>query len=72
MLNERIANTKLIFRTINDDLDKILETNAPTQLELQNKLKVINEELCDYVVDMVSILETFKIANDGKNDENIR
>lgn len=65
MLNERIANTKLIFRTINDDLDRILNTNAQTQIELQNKLKIINEELCDYIVEMVKILETYKIE---KND----
>lgn len=58
--NERVSNTKQIFRIINDDLDKATRCPDTERYSVIQKLKSINEELCDFVVAMVKKDESLK------------
>lgn len=53
----KIANVKLLFRTINDGLTKIEEMPLSERTRTIQSLMQINEELCDYVVDLVKFVE---------------
>lgn len=53
----KIADVKLLFRTINDGLSKIEEMPMSERTRTIQSLKEINEELCDYVIEMVQYLE---------------
>lgn len=53
----KIADVKLLFRTINDGLSKIEEMPMSERTRTLQSLKEINEELCDYVIDMVQYVE---------------
>lgn len=56
----KVADVKLLFRTINDGLSKI-ETMPPFERSRTiESLKMINEEMCDYVVDLVKYVEKNK------------
>lgn len=66
--NERVSKTKTIFRIINDDLDKITITTERDKHMIVQKLKQINEELCDFVVAMVRKDESLK---QNRNDKSI-
>lgn len=66
--NERVSKTKTIFRIINDDLDKITITTEREKHMIVQKLKQINEELCDFVVAMVRKDESLK---QNRNDKSI-
>lgn len=66
--NERVSKTKTIFRIINDDLDKITITADRDKHMIVQKLKQINEELCDFVVAMVRKDESLK---QNRNDKSI-
>ena len=58
--NERVSNAKQIFRIINDDLDKATRCPDTERHSVIQKLKSINEELCDFVVAMVKKDESLK------------
>lgn len=53
----KIADVKLLFRTINDGLSKIEEMPMSERTRTIQSLKEINEELCDYVIEMVNFVE---------------
>lgn len=53
----KIADVKLLFRTINDGLSKIEEMPMSERTRTIQSLKEINEELCDYVIEMVQYVE---------------
>lgn len=53
----KIADVKLLFRTINDGLSKIEDMPMSERTRTIQSLKEINEELCDYVIEMVQYLE---------------
>jgi hypothetical protein len=53
----KIAEVKLLFRTINDGLSKIEEMPMSERMRTIQSLKEINEELCDYVIEMVHYVE---------------
>jgi hypothetical protein len=53
----KIAEVKQLFRTINDGLTRIEEMPMSERTRTIQGLILINEELCDYVVDLVKYLE---------------
>lgn len=53
----KVADVKLLFRTINDGLSKIEEMPMSERTRTIQSLKEINEELCDYVIEMVQYVE---------------
>lgn len=53
----KIADVKLLFRTINDGLSKIEEMPMSERTRTLQSLREINEEMCDYVVDLVKYVE---------------
>ena len=53
----KIADVKLLFRTINDGLSKIEEMPMSERMRTLQSLKEINEEMCDYVVELVKYVE---------------
>lgn len=53
----KVADVKLLFRTINDGLSKIEEMPMSERVRTIQSLKEINEELCDYVVELVRHIE---------------
>jgi hypothetical protein len=53
----KVADVKLLFRTINDGLSKIEEMPMSERARTLQSLREINEELCDYVVEMVKYVE---------------
>jgi hypothetical protein len=53
----RIAEVKQLFRTINDGLSRIEEMPMSERTRTIQGLILINEELCDYVADLVKYLE---------------
>lgn len=56
----KIADVKLLFRTINDGLSKIEEMPMNERTRTLESLRKINEEMCDYVVDLVKYVEKRK------------
>lgn len=63
----KIADVKLLFRTINDGLIRIEEMPLSERTKTIESLKQINEELCDYVVDLVKFVESKRIKNEAKS-----
>lgn len=64
MENNKLTNTRLIFRIINEELDHFKSCTPNGRHTLVHKLKTINEELCDLVIDIVKENERLKsIAN---------
>lgn len=59
-MNNKISNTKQIFRIIDQDLDKVSVCSDVDRPVLLHRLKTINEELCDQVVSLVRVLESQK------------
>lgn len=57
----RVSDVKLLFRTINDGLSKIEEMPLSERTRTLQSLKEINEELCDYVVDLVKYVEKGRV-----------
>jgi hypothetical protein len=53
----KIAEVKQIFRTINDALTRIEEMPTSERTKTIQALILVNEELCDYVVDLVKHLK---------------
>ncbi len=53
----KVADVKLLFRTINDGLSKIEEMPMSERTRTLQSLREINEELCDYVVELVKYVE---------------
>ena len=53
----KIADVKLLFRTINDGLSKIEEMPMSERTRTLQSLREINEEMCDYVVELVKYVE---------------
>lgn len=53
----RVSDVKLLFRTINDGLSRVEEMPLSERLRTIQSLKEINEELCDYVVELVKYVE---------------
>lgn len=49
----KIADVKLLFRTINKGLTEIEELPLTERKRTIESLKEINERLCDYVVELV-------------------
>jgi hypothetical protein len=62
----KIPDVKLLFRTINDGLSKIEELPLTERTRTLESLRRINEEMCDYVVDLVKFVEKRR-ANEGAN-----
>lgn len=56
----RIADVKLLFRTINDGLNKIEEMPMSERTRTLQSLREINEEMCDYVVELVKYVEKMR------------
>lgn len=56
----KVADVKMLFRTINDGLSKIEEMPMSERTRTLESLKKINEEMCDYVVDLVKYVEKRK------------
>jgi hypothetical protein len=56
----RLGNIKLIFRTINDGLMRVEALPHAERVRTLQSLREINEELCDYVIDMVKYVEKEK------------
>lgn len=64
MENNKLTNTRLIFRIINEELDHFKSCTPAGKVTQVHKLKTINEELCDLVIDIVKENERLKsIAN---------
>lgn len=53
MEGTKLSNTRMIFRIINDELEHFSTCRPMDVMPLVHKLKTINEELCDLVVDMM-------------------
>lgn len=53
----KIADVKLLFRTINDGLSKIEEMPLSERTRTLQSLREINEEMCDYVIELVKYVE---------------
>jgi hypothetical protein len=53
----KIADVKLLFRTINDGLSKIEEMPMSERSRTIQSLKEINEEMCDYVIELIQYVE---------------
>jgi hypothetical protein len=53
----KIADVKFLFRTINDGLNKIEEMPMSERTRTIQSLVEINEEMCDYVVNLVKYVE---------------
>lgn len=60
MENTKLTNTRLIFRIINDELDQFTKAGVSNKNAQVHKLKTINEELCDLVIDIVKENERLK------------
>lgn len=53
----RITEVRQLFRTINDGLNRIEEMPLSERTRTIQGLILINEELCDYVADLVKYVE---------------
>jgi hypothetical protein len=60
----KIADVKLLFRTINDGLSRVEEMPLSERQRTLQSLKEINEELCNYVIDIVKYIEQRRL-NEG-------
>lgn len=56
----KITEVKQLFRTINDGLNRIEEMPMSERTRTIQGLILINEELCDYVADLVKYVEKTK------------
>lgn len=56
----KIAEVKQLFRTINDGLTRIEEMPISERTRTVHGLIMVNEELCDYVIDLVKYIEKNK------------
>jgi len=56
MLTEKCNATKMIFRSINNDLELLENGTERQKSDTIKRLIIINEELSDYVYDMVVAL----------------
>lgn len=67
MENNKLTNTRLIFRIINDELDQFAKPISGSRNAQVHKLKTINEELCDLVIDIVKENERLKSITHATN-----
>jgi hypothetical protein len=56
-MSSKVSDVKLLFRTINDGLTNVEELPLSERIRTIQSLKEINEELCDYVVELVKYVE---------------
>ena len=56
----KISAAKKVFHTINEELDKVLLGEESSRRLVVQKLKLINEELSDAVIDLLKITVTYE------------
>jgi hypothetical protein len=56
----KASDLRVLFRTINDGLNQVESLPTPESVRIVQSLKKINEELCDYVIDLVRAYERLK------------
>jgi len=56
----KVSELRLLFRTINQGLTKVEELNMVDQKALLRSLKIVNEEMCDQVIELVKAYELLK------------
>jgi hypothetical protein len=56
----KVGNIKRLFRIINDGLMRVESVPHAERVRTLQSLREVNEELCDYVVDMVKYVEKSK------------
>lgn len=60
----KVSELKILFRTINDGL---IQTELLPQQESRriiHGLKMVNEEMCDYVIELVKAYDRLKMQHD--------
>jgi hypothetical protein len=53
MLRDKLIIAKKVFQIINHDLDRLVEAKNIEKEDLYLKLKGVNEELCDSVIELI-------------------
>ena len=56
----KVSELRLLFRTINDGLSQAESSPGPEAIRILQSLKKINEEMCDYVIELVRSHERLK------------
>jgi len=56
----KASELRVLFRTINDGLAQIESLPQPEAVRMLQSLRRINEEMCDYVIDLVKAHERLK------------
>lgn len=62
MLRDKITETKKVFQIINHDLDRLNSARHGDRDKIYQKLKLINEELSDAVIELVKYVHLNKIT----------
>lgn len=62
MLRDKITETKKVFQIINHDLDRLNSAKQGDREKIYQKLKLMNEELSDAVIDLVKHIHLNKIT----------
>ena len=65
----KVSELRVLFRAINDGLSQVESLPQPESNRIVQSLKKINEEMCDYVIDLVKAYERIKSQ---PNEENRR
>lgn len=56
----KASELRVLFRAINDGLTQVESLPQPEAVRLIQSLRRINEEMCDYVIDLVKAHERLK------------
>ena len=64
----KASELRVLFRTINDGLTQVESRPYQESIRIVQSLKKINEEMCDYVIDLVKAYERLK----SESNENRR
>lgn len=62
MLRDKISDTKKVFQIINHDLDRLNTAKQCEKEKIYQKLKLMNEELSDSVIELVKYVHLNKIT----------